>query len=83
MTKEEINQKIAELEAQRDEIERQEREQVEAEKRKARAEREAELQKIKASLDKFNEKYNDTLYLSIKRNSDAGNDVFATFFPWI
>lgn len=81
MTKEEINQKIAELEAQRDELERQEREQAEAEKRKARAEREAELQKIKASLNEFNKKYNDTLYLSIKRNSDTGNDLFA-FFPW-
>lgn len=78
MTKEEINQKIAELEAQRDEIEKQEREQAEAEKRKVRMEREAELQKIKASLDEFNKKYNDTLYLGI-----TGNDLFATLFPWI
>lgn len=78
MTKEEINQKIAELEAQRDEIERQEREQAEAEKRKARAEREADLQLIHDLLDEFNKKYDDCL--NVNRCQNTTEDWIKTLF---
>jgi len=79
--REEINKKIAELEAQRAEIRRKEREEAEAKKKLERAERKADLQKIEAALDDFNKKYNDTLCLGIKRNSDAGLDLLNALFP--
>jgi hypothetical protein len=61
-----------------------EKERVEREeaKKKAKAEREGDLQKIKTALDEFNKKYNDTLCLGIKRNSDVGKDLFDSLFPW-
>ena len=61
-----------------------EKERVEREeaKKKARAEREGDLQKIKTALDEFNKKYDDTLFLGIKRNSDVGKDLFDSLFPW-
>lgn len=82
MTEEEINKRIAELEAQRAEIRRKEREEAEAKKKQERAERKADLQKIEAALNDFNKKYNDTLCLGIKRNSDIGKDLFDALFPW-
>jgi glutamyl-tRNA reductase len=82
MTEEEIDKKIAELETQRAEIRRKEREKAEAKKKQERAERKADLQKIEAALNDFNKKYNDTLCLGIKRNSDIGKDLFDALFPW-
>jgi uncharacterized protein YdaU (DUF1376 family) len=61
------------------EKERKEREEA---KKKAKAEREEDLQKIKTALDEFNKKYNDTLCLGIRRNSDVGKDLFDSLFPW-
>lgn len=83
MTEEEINKKIAELEAQRAEIRRKEREEAEAKKKQESEERKADLQKIEAALNDFNKKYNDTLRLGIKRNSDIGKDWFDALFPVI
>ena len=83
MTEEEINKRIAELEAQRAEIRRKEREEAEAKKRQERAERETDLNNIKNLLNEFNKKYNDTLCLGIKRNSEIGKDLFETLFSWI
>jgi hypothetical protein len=51
-------------------------------KKKVKAEREGDLQKIKTALDEFNKKYNDTLCLGIRRNSDVGKDLFDSLFPW-
>lgn len=82
MTEEEIDKRIAELEAQRAEIRRKEREEAEAKKKQEREEHKADLQKIEAALNDFNKKYNDTLYLGIKRNSDIGKDLFDALFPW-
>ena len=61
-----------------------EKERVEREeaKKKAKAEREGDLQKIKNALDEFNKKYNDTLCLGVRRNSDVGKDLFDSLFPW-
>lgn len=78
-TAEQIKRLEQELAALRDK-ERLEREEA---KKKERAEREGDLQKIKTALDEFNKKYNDTLCLGIKRNSDVGKDLFETLFPWI
>lgn len=78
-TAEQIKRLEQELTALRDK-ERLEREEA---KKKERAEREGDLQKIKTALDEFNKKYNDTLCLGIKRNSDVGKDLFETLFPWI
>lgn len=77
-TAEQIKRLEQELAALRDK-ERLEREEA---KKKERAEREGDLQKIKTALDEFNKKYNDTLCLGIKRNSDVGKDLFETLFPW-
>jgi len=77
-TAEQIKRLEQELTALRDK-ERLEREEA---KKKERAEREGDLQKIKTALDEFNKKYNDTLCLGIKRNSDVGKDLFETLFPW-
>lgn len=82
ITEEEINKRIAELEAQRAEIRRKEREKAEAKKKQEREERKADLQKIEAALDDFNKKYNDTLCLGIKRNSDIDKVLFDALFPW-
>lgn len=82
MTEEEINKKIAELEAQRAEIRRKEREKAEAKKKQEREERKADLQKIEAALNDFNKKYDDTLCLGIKRNSDIDKVLFDALFPW-
>lgn len=81
--KAQINKKVAELEAQRAEIRRKEREEAEAKKKLEREERKADLQKIEAALDEFNKKYDDTLCLGIKPNSDVGKDLFDALFPWI
>lgn len=59
MTKEEINEKIAELQAQRAEIERREREQSEVESKKKKEEKEKELTAIKNAIKAFNEKHNE------------------------
>ena len=77
-TAEQIKRLEQELANLRDK-ERLEREEA---KKKERAEREGDLQKIKTALDEFNKKYNDTLCLGIKRNSDVGKDLFETLFPW-
>lgn len=77
-TAEQIKRLEQELAALRDK-ERLEREEA---KKKERAEHEGDLQKIKTALDEFNKKYNDTLCLGIKRNSDVGKDLFETLFPW-
>lgn len=82
MTEEEINKKIAELEAQRAEIRRKEREKAETKKKQERAERKADLQKIEAALNDFNKKYNDTLCLGIKHNSNIDNVLFDALFLW-
>jgi len=78
-TAEQIKRLEQELATLRDK-ERLEREEAQ---KKAKAEREGDLQKIKTALDEFNKKYNDTLCLGIKRNSDVGKDLFETLFPWI
>lgn len=77
-TAEQIKRLEQELATLRDK-ERLEREEA---RKRERAERENDLQKIKTALDEFNKKYNDTLCLGIKRNSDLGNDLFETLFPW-
>jgi len=78
-TAEQIKRLEQELAALRDK-ERIEREEA---RKRERAEKEGDLQKIKTALDEFNKKYNDTLCLGIKRNSDVGKDLFETLFPWI
>lgn len=82
MTKEEISKKIEELEVQYAELDRQEREKAEAKKKQEREERKTDLQKIEAALNDFNKKYNDTLCLGIKRNSDIDKVLFDALFPW-
>jgi t-SNARE complex subunit (syntaxin) len=82
MTEEEIDKKIAELETQRAEIRRKEREKAEVKKKQEREERKADLQKIEAALNDFNKKYNDTLCLGIKRNSDIDKVLFDALFAW-
>lgn len=77
-TAEQIKRLEQELAALRD----KERVEKEEAQKKKRAEREGDLQKIKTALDEFNKKYNDTLCLGIKRNSDVGKDLFETLFPW-
>ena len=76
---EQIKRLEQELAALRDK-ERMEREEA---RKRERAEKEGDLQKIKTALDEFNKKYNDTLCLGIKRNSEVGKDLFETLFPWI
>ena len=76
-------QKIERLEKELAQLREQERAEKEEAKAKAKQEREADLNKIKALLDEFNKKYNDTLCLGIKRNSDVGKDLFETLFPWL
>ena len=78
-TAEQIKRLEQELAALRDK-ERMEREEA---RKRERAEKEGDLQKIKTALDEFNKKYNDTLCLGIKRNSEVGKDLFETLFPWI
>lgn len=78
-TAEQIKRLEQELAVLRDK-ERTEREEA---RKREKAERDNDLQKIKTALDDFNKKYNDTLCLGIKRNSDLGNDLFETLFPWI
>ena len=68
MTKEEINERIAELQAQRAEIERKEHEQAEVERKKKEEEKEKELAAIKNVIKAFNEKYNE--YYSLANNVD-------------
>lgn len=75
-------QKIERLEKEIAELRKQERLEKETERKKAKAEREAELQKIKDALNEFNKKYNDTLCLGVKRNSDVGRDLIEAMFPW-
>lgn len=77
-TAEQIKRLEQELAALRDK-ERLEREEA---RKREKAERESDLQKIKTALDEFNKKYNDTLCLGIKHNSDVGKDLFETLFPW-
>jgi hypothetical protein len=78
-TAEQIKRLEQELAALRDK-ERIEREEA---RKRERAEKEGDLQKIKTTLNEFNKKYNDTLCLGIKRNSEVGKDLFETLFPWI
>lgn len=63
MTEEEINKRIAELEAQRAEIRRKEREEAEAKKRQEREERADAYQTIEGLIDNYNEKYHGSLVL--------------------
>ena len=76
-------EKIARLEKELAQLREQERAEKEEAKAKARQEREADLNTIKNLLDEFNKKYNDTLCLGIKRNSDVGKDLFDAMFPWL
>ena len=78
-TAEQIKRLEQELAALRDK-ERTEREEA---RKKEQAEKNDDFQKIKSALDEFNKKYNDTLCLGIRRNSDIGKDLFETLFPWI
>ena len=78
-----ITNEIAELEKKLAQLREQERAEKEEAKAKARQEREADLNTIKNLLNEFNKKYNDTLCLGIKRNSDVGKDLFETLFPWL
>jgi hypothetical protein len=78
-TAEQIKRLEQELAVLRDK-ERIEREEA---RKRERAEKEGDLQKIKTALNEFNKKYNDTLCLGIKRNSEVGKDLFETLFPWI
>lgn len=77
-----ITEQIKRLEQQLAALKEKERIEREEAKKKERAEREDDLQKIKTALDEFNKKYNDTLCLGIKCNSDVGKDLFETLFPW-
>lgn len=75
-------EQIKRLEQELATLKEKERVEKEEAKKKAKAEREGDLQKIKTALDEFNKKYNDTLCLGIRRNSDVGKDLFDSLFPW-
>ena len=75
-------EQIKRLEQELTTLKEKERVEREEAKKKAKAEREGDLQKIKTALDEFNKKYNDTLCLGIRRNSDVGKDLFDSLFPW-
>lgn len=66
MTKNEIDEQIAKLQAQKAEIEKKEREQAEAERKKREEEKGKELADIKNAIKAFNEKY--TEYYSLASN---------------
>lgn len=72
MTKEEINERIAELQAQKAKIEKEEREQAIIEKEKREKECEKDFQEIQEMIDKFNKKYNKegTLVTTYKLGDD-------------
>lgn len=76
-------QKINRLEQELAALREKARVEKEENAKKARAEREQDLQKIKDALDEFNKKYNDTLWLGIKRNSDVGKELIDALFPWL
>ena len=75
-------EQIKRLEQELAALKEKERAEREEAKKKIKAERESDLQKIKTALDEFNKKYNDTLCLGIRRNSDVGKDLFDSLFPW-
>lgn len=75
-------EQIKKLEQELATLKEKERKEREEAQKKAEAERDADLQKIKTAIDEFNKKYNDTLCLGIKRNSDIGKDLFDALFPW-
>ena len=75
-------EQIKKLEQELAALKEKERKEREEAKKKAKADREGDLQKIKTALDEFNKKYNDTLCLGIRRNSDVGKDLFDSLFPW-
>lgn len=77
-----IAEQIKRLEQELAALKEKERIEKEEDKKKRRAEREADLQNMKDAINAFNKKYNDTLCLGIKRNSDVGKDLFDTLFPW-
>lgn len=66
MTKTEIDEQIAKLQAQKAEIERKEYEQAEAERKKKEEEKGKELADIENAIKAFNEKY--TEYYSLASN---------------
>lgn len=72
MTKNEIDEQIAKLKAQKAKIERREREQEMIEKEKREKEREKDFQKIQDMIDEFNKKYNKegTLVITYKLGDD-------------
>ena len=72
MTKNEIDEQIAKLQAQKKEIERREREQAIIEGEKKRKEHEKDFQEIQEMIDKFNKKYDKegTLVLTYKLRND-------------
>ncbi len=75
-------EQIKRLEQELAALKEKERKEKEEAKKKAKAEREGDLQKIEVALNEFNKKYNDTLCLGIRRNSDIGKDLFDSLFPW-
>lgn len=75
-------EQIKRLEQELATLREKERKEKEEAQKKAKAEREGDLQKIKTALDEFNKKYNDTLCLGIRRNSNVGKDLFDSLFPW-
>lgn len=75
-------EQIKKLEQELAALKEKERAEREEARKKEMAEREADLQNMKDAINAFNKKYNDTLCLGIKRNSDVGKDLFDTLFPW-
>ena len=78
-TAEQIKRLEQKLAALRDK-ERTEREEA---RKKEQAEKNDDFQKIKSALAEFIKKYNDTLCLGIRSNSDIGKDLFEALFSWI
>ena len=76
--REEIELKEKEL----DELRKQERIEQEEALRKINAERDNDLLTIMDSIKKFNEKYNEHIYLSANNCKEIKNMVYKLFFPW-
>lgn len=76
-----IREQIEAAEKQLNALKEQERKEKEEARKRAEADKEKELTAIKSAITAFNEKYNDTLCLGIKRNSEK--ELFNILFPWL
>lgn len=76
-------EKIKRLESELATLREQECAEREAAFQKEREARKEDLRAIRALIDKFNEKYNDSICLGAKRNSKVGNEIFLELFPWL